>query len=45
VTDADLDLIRQMFPQAVLQTIAEAGHWVHVDAPAKFVRMVLDFLA
>lgn len=45
VTDADLDLIRQMFPQAVLQTIVEAGHWVHVDAPAKFVRMVLDFLA
>jgi pimeloyl-ACP methyl ester carboxylesterase len=44
VTDADLDLIRQMFPQAVLQTIPEAGHWVHADAPEEFHGMVMEFL-
>jgi pimeloyl-ACP methyl ester carboxylesterase len=44
VSDADLILIRQMFPQAVVQTIPEAGHWVHVDAPEEFLRLVMEFL-
>jgi esterase len=36
--------IRRLFPLAEIQTIAAAAHWVHADAPAEFVRRVLDFL-
>lgn len=45
VADADLDLIRQLFPQSVMQTILEAGHWVHADEPEKFSKVVMEFLA
>jgi len=45
VADADLALIRRLFPQAVLETIPEAGHWVHADEPEKFFAAVIRFLA
>jgi esterase len=44
VTEADLVLIQRLFPRAVLQTISEAGHWVHTDAPEKFFQRVMEFL-
>jgi pimeloyl-ACP methyl ester carboxylesterase len=40
----DEPLIRQWFPAAQIQTIPEAGHWVHADQPAEFLRLVLNFL-
>lgn len=36
--------IRELFPQAQIQTILEAGHWVHADEPDEFLRLLLDFL-
>ncbi|WP_022835384.1 alpha/beta fold hydrolase [Salisaeta longa] len=45
VADADLPAIRGLFPHARLETIADAGHWVHADAPDAFARLVMDFLA
>jgi esterase len=39
----DEPLIREWFPAAQIQTIAEAGHWVHADEPEKFLRLVLEF--
>ncbi len=36
--------IKRLFPAGEIQTIAAANHWVHADAPEKFVRLVLDFL-
>jgi pimeloyl-ACP methyl ester carboxylesterase len=44
ITAADEPEIRQLFPSAKIQTIPEAGHWIHADAPEEFVSMVLDFL-
>ena len=40
----DEPLIRELFPQAQIQTIAAASHWVHADEPAEFLRRLLDFL-
>jgi pimeloyl-ACP methyl ester carboxylesterase len=37
-------LIRQIFPQAAIATLPEAGHWVHVEAPEEFFQTVLNFL-
>ena len=39
----DLTLIREHFPCAELRTIADAGHWLHIEAPDEFFRIVTDF--
>jgi esterase len=44
IEDDDAPLIRQIFPQAEIATLREAGHWVHIDAPDEFFQMVLNFL-
>jgi pimeloyl-ACP methyl ester carboxylesterase len=41
---ADEPRIRELFPQAEIQTIAGAGHWIHADQPAEFLRRVRAFL-
>lgn len=45
VQDEDLDLIREFFPQAGLQTIEGAGHWVHAEKPRELLSAVQNFLA
>jgi len=40
----DIELIRKYFPEAIIHTIASAGHWVHADAPEEFLTVVMDFL-
>jgi pimeloyl-ACP methyl ester carboxylesterase len=45
ISSADFGLIHQMFPNAEMQTIASAGHWVHAEAPAEFPRIVSRFLS
>lgn len=44
ITAADEPLIRQLFPQAEMQTIDAAAHWVHADKPEEFTDRVLKFL-
>lgn len=40
----DEPVIRRLFPQAELQTIEAAGHWVHADQPEEFARRTIEFL-
>src|SRR5262249_28655088 len=42
--DTDLSVILKIFPQVRIIVIARAGHWVHVDAPEEFLKIVTDFL-
>jgi esterase len=44
VNPEDEPLIRELFPQAQIQTIPGAGHWVHADQPDEFLRLLLEFL-
>jgi esterase len=44
IEDDDAQLIQQIFPQAEIVTLPEAGHWVHVEAPEEFFQTVLNFL-
>jgi len=44
VTDEDWSAIQNVFPTAKLETIADAGHWTHADAPERFVGCVREFL-
>jgi esterase len=36
--------ILRLFPNAQITTIPDAGHWVHAEAPGKFLQVVGDFL-
>jgi pimeloyl-ACP methyl ester carboxylesterase len=44
INPEDGAMIRELFPQSDIQTIAEASHWVHADQPVEFLRLVLNFL-
>lgn len=37
--------IRRLFPQAQIQTVPNAGHWVHADRPQEFMAAIRGFLA
>lgn len=37
--------IRQMYPQAQIQTIAGAGHWLHAEKPEEFLEALGAFIA
>lgn len=44
ITDDDLPAIRQLFTNVEVATIADAGHWVHIDAAEEFYRVATSFL-
>ena len=37
--------IEQFFPHAQVTTIGGAGHWLHADAPDRFLELVREFLS
>ncbi len=45
ITEEDEQTIKRIFPNAIVQTIAGAGHWVQAEKPAEFVEAVLAFIA
>jgi len=36
----DLPSLQRFFPQASLETIPQAGHWVHAEAPNEFFELI-----
>lgn len=44
ITSKDYDQIKALFPLASIAMIPEAGHWIHAEAPEKFLKIILDFL-
>jgi esterase len=44
VEDKDLPLIKRLFRQSLMQSVPAAGHLPHVENPAVFLPLVLDFL-
>jgi esterase len=44
IAENGLPQIHELFPQARIETIAAADHWVHADAPEEFLRRVTNFL-
>ena len=45
VGDAEIDVINQHFSVCRIESLEQAGHWLHADQPREFSRHVLDFLA
>lgn len=44
ILEEDKEAIRQMFPNAQIIGIEDAGHWVHAEQPNRFLSAVLNFL-
>lgn len=44
ISSLDQDDIFELFPNATIQTIPEAGHWLHADQPELFLQRVQEFL-
>lgn len=44
VLDSDLPDIRKLFPNAELETVKGAGHWVHADQPVGLLEQVMGYL-
>ena len=45
VADGFLPALRRLFPQAAIETVAEAGHWVHAERQAEVTGLLRRFLA
>lgn len=41
----DEESIKELFPQAEIKTIANAGHWLHAENPSDFYSEVMKFLS
>lgn len=44
VQDEDISLIQDWFPNARVETVEGAGHWVHVDAGGRLLELILGFV-
>lgn len=44
ILDSDVPTIQTYFPNAALQTVRQANHWVHADAPEALLEIILSFL-
>ena len=38
------DHIRALFPQALIRSLPDAGHWLHVEQPRAFLKEMMEFL-
>ena len=43
IMDSDINLIKELFPGAILKIIANAGHWIHADQPKTFFDEIIQF--
>ncbi len=44
IRETDTALIKEHFPNATIETIADAGHWVHAEQPALLLQKILAFI-
>lgn len=43
ILDSDVENIRAHFPKATVETIPNAGHWLHAENPALFHELTISF--
>ncbi|SEQ00639.1 alpha/beta fold hydrolase [Flavobacterium urocaniciphilum] len=44
ILDADFETIYYHFPNAVIETVSNAGHWLHAENPSEFFEKVQGFV-
>lgn len=45
ILDEDIPIIKRIFPNAQVETIQGAGHWVQAEKPAEFVQTLMEFIS
>lgn len=45
ILDEDIPAIRRIFPNVVVETIEDAGHWVQAEKPDEFVAVLMKFIS
>lgn len=45
VVESDMETIKSHFPMATIDTVPNAGHWLHAENPTAFLQKSLDFLS
>lgn len=45
ILDEDIPVIKRIFPNAQIETIQGAGHWVQAEKPVEFVDVLMKFLS
>jgi len=43
--NADMGIIKSLFPNVVIEAIPDAGHFVHAEKPLEFVEIVNQFVS
>jgi esterase len=43
ILDEDIEDLENQFPDLIVRTINNAGHWVHAEAPQEFIETILEF--
>lgn len=43
IVDSDIEGLLATYPQSRLETVADAGHWVHAERPMELLELVTDF--
>ena len=43
ILDEDIEDLEGQFPDSEFVTVANAGHWVHAEAPGEFIDILLGF--
>ena len=44
ILDSDFENIKYHFPNSIIETIPNVGHWLHAENPAVFYQTVISFL-
>lgn len=44
ILDSDFAAIKKQFPKAIIETIPDAGHWLHAENPTEFYQKTMLFL-
>lgn len=44
LTEEDVKLVKEIYPEAQIETIPDAGHWLHAEQPKLFMEALLRFI-
>ena len=44
ITENEIPIIKAHFPNSIIKTIENVGHWLHAEKPAEFYELVIKFL-
>ena len=44
ILDSDFETIMHHFPKAKIETVSNAGHWLHAENPTAFFEKTISFL-